>query len=71
MATEILTLDNLLQIYLDNNRKLSSNQVPEVEVKFGTKGIKKITKIDFDNVIKHFLSRGFKFVDESKYYLRI
>ena len=42
----------------------------ELEVRFGTKG-KRITKIDFDNVIQKLLSAGFEIEDPSLYMLRI
>ena len=42
----------------------------ELEVRFGTKG-KRITKIDFDNVIQKLLSCGFEMEDASLYLLRI
>ena len=32
--------------------KGNKNKIPEIEVRFGTKGIKPISKIDFDNVVK-------------------
>ena len=37
----------------------NSRTIPEIEVRFGTKGIRPITKIDFDNVIKKLKSIGF------------
>ena len=43
----------------------------ELEIKFGTRGIKPITKIKFDNVIQKLLSQNFKFKEESVYYLNI
>lgn len=42
----------------------------ELEVRFGTKG-KRITKIDFDNVIQKLLSAGFEIEDPALYMLRI
>ena len=42
----------------------------ELEVKFGTKGIKPISKINFDNVCKRFLALGFE-VSYSDHLLRI
>ena len=36
------------------------NTVPELEVRFGTKGHKLLTKLDYDNVAKHLLSLGYK-----------
>ena len=45
----------------------------ELEVKFGTKGIKPLTRNDYDNVIRKLKSSGFKVVGSStgEYYLRI
>lgn len=43
----------------------------ELEVKFGTKGIKKITKNDYDNVIIKLKSNGFKVLQDENYMLRI
>jgi hypothetical protein len=44
----------------------------EMEVKFGTRGIKRITKADYDNVIKKLSSLGFKTVNpEGTYTLKI
>ena len=65
------SLDNLLKIYLESKSALEHNQNQELEVKFGTRGIRRITKIDFDNVIKQLLANNFKFQEKSKYYLRI
>ena len=61
----------LLKTYLETKNTLNKNQNSELEVKFGTRGIKPITKITFDNVIKKLLSKNFKFKEESKYYLSI
>lgn len=45
---------------------------PEIEVRFGTKGIKRLTKIDFDNVIKKVKSLGFTSNDsKGEYALKI
>lgn len=38
--------------YFESLGKYSRNVDPEFEIKFGTKGIKPITKIDYDNVVK-------------------
>ena len=61
----------LLKRYLETKKTLDNNQNAELEVKFGTRGIKKITKITFDNVIKQLLSNKFHFEQDSKYYLSI
>ena len=42
--------------YLDDSKPLNTK---ELEVRFGTRGIKKTTKIDFDNVIEKLRSNGF------------
>jgi hypothetical protein len=66
------TLNDMLQIYLDNARLVSTTRDNslEFEVKFGTKNIKRITKIDYDNVIQYLLSSGFTSSPE-QYKLRI
>ena len=45
----------------------------ELEVKFGTKGIKNLSRNDYDNVIKKLKSSGFNLVGDSngEYYLRV
>lgn len=44
----------------------------EMEAKFGTRGIKRITKIDYDNVIKKIYSLGFRTINpEGIYTLKI
>jgi hypothetical protein len=51
------------QLYLISEKLLTMspivNSTYEMEAKFGTKGIKQITKIDYDNVIKKLKSLGF------------
>ena len=51
-------LDNILRIHLNSNTARSGNSQNELEVRFGTKG-KKISKNDFNNVIKRLKSLGF------------
>ena len=49
-----------------------NNKNLELEVKFGTKGIKPLTRNDYDNVIKKLKSFGFTTTDSvGNYYLRI
>jgi len=45
----------------------------ELEVRFGTKGIRTLTRNDYDNVIRKLKSSGFKIVGDSvgEYYLRV
>lgn len=50
-------LDRLLRNYLPNRAERGGNW-PEFECRFGTKGAK-ISKIEYDNVMKVLLSRGF------------
>jgi len=53
--------DQLMQTYVKNISDMVSTvkQNHELEVKFGTKGIKHLTKNDYDNVVKVLLSFGF------------
>jgi hypothetical protein len=62
-----LRFDNLVKTYYDNNHN------GELEVKFGTKGIKSITKNNYDNVVRKLKSSGFSSLGEEngEYYLRI
>ena len=62
-----LRFDNLVKTYYDNNHN------GELEVKFGTKGIKSITKNNYDNVVRKLKSSGFVALGEEngEYYLRI
>ena len=45
----------MTQKYLDNILK-NEDGISELEVKFGTRGVKEITKDDFDNVVKKLIS---------------
>ena len=52
-----------LNALIKEYRKMSqfdSTSSPELEVRFGTKGIKPVTRIDFDNVVKRLKASGFK-----------
>ena len=62
-----LRFNDLVKTFYDNNRK------GELEVKFGTKGIKSITKNNYDNVVRKLKSSGFNPLGEEngEYYLRI
>jgi hypothetical protein len=61
-------LKQMIKTYLEEIKK--GNVSNELEVRFGTKGFKRITKIDYDNVIKKLLSLGFKQNDSESYLLR-
>jgi len=66
-------LDNLVKLFWGNNpyvRDVKKNN--ELEVRFGTRGIKPLTKIDYDNVIRKLKSLGFTSENEKgDYMLRI
>jgi hypothetical protein len=52
--------ENMVKIFMGNNpyvKDLRKND--ELEVRFGTKGIQRLTKIDYDNVIRKLKSFGF------------
>jgi hypothetical protein len=66
--------NDLVKIYYNTNPfSYSAGVNHELEVKFGTKGIKTLTRNDYDNVIRKLKSSGFKIVGDStgEYYLRI
>ena len=45
-------LNNILKTYLDNLlRKTNVNETLELEAIFGTRGIQKITKINYDDLL--------------------
>jgi hypothetical protein len=66
-------LDNLVKLFWGNNpyvKDVKKNN--ELEVRFGTRGIKPLTKIDYDNVIRKLKSLGFTSENEKgTYMLRI
>ena len=65
-ASDLKTLNNILEFHLNNNNynaRMGQNQ-NELEVRFGTRNIKKITKISFDNVIKKLKSLGYQSSNE-------
>lgn len=53
-------LDKLIKLFYNLDPFISSDKNYELEVKFGTKGIKLFTKNDYDNVIKVLKSFGFQ-----------
>ena len=60
------------KFYNMNPYVFSKNMTYELEVKFGTKGIKPLTRNDYDNVIQKLKSLGFETSNNSgDYYLRI
>ena len=54
---------NMISQFLLNNPNSKYNQY-EMEAKFGTRGIKQITKLDYDNVVKKLKSLGFYSTNE-------
>jgi hypothetical protein len=67
--------NNLVKVFYNSNSymNISHKTFNELEVRFGTKGIKQITKSDYDNVVKKMKSVGFnvKGEENGEYYLRI
>jgi hypothetical protein len=65
--------DNIVKKFYNMNPYVFSKQTTyELEVKFGTKGIKPLTRNDYDNTIKKLKSLGFVTSNnEGNYYLRI
>ena len=47
VSDEPMSLNKLIKTYLETKNSLSQNQVAELEIKFGTRGIKPITKNKF------------------------
>lgn len=66
-----MNISDIIKVYLDNLFKVSANAELELEAKFGTRGIKQISRIDYGNVIKTLLSHGFVAQGSNKYLLRI
>ena len=61
---------NLIQTYYNASPYVKNVRMNhELEVKFGTKGIKPLTKIDYDNVIRTLKSFGFTSANEQGYYM--
>ena len=63
--------NNIIKVYLENLDVLPSDESLEFEVRFGTRNVKTITKINFDNVIQMLLNYGFEIADNDEYSLRI
>jgi hypothetical protein len=55
---------NLVKLYYQATPFSHSNKNHELEVRFGTRGIKPLTKNDYDNVIKKLKSLGFSSINE-------
>ena len=64
-------LDELLNLYLENIKgRNSSDGSLELEVRFGTKGFRKLTYIDYTNVVKILKSLQFRHLQQEDF-LRI
>lgn len=63
--TSNIELQELIKTYLDNSVRRQQYEELELEVKFGTKGIKRISRIDYENVIQRFISNGFTISSEN------
>ena len=58
------TLEEVVKIYLDDYTGMIGDAQNELEVRFGTRGIHRISRIDFDNVIRKLKSLQFTFPNE-------
>jgi len=47
MSSEQMSLETLLKIYLETKDKLREAETAELEIKFGTRNIQKITKNEY------------------------
>ena len=56
--TPKVLLDRISLAYL--NSEEVRNNYTEMEAKFGTRGIKPLTKLDYDNVVKKLLANGWR-----------
>jgi len=66
-------MENLTKTFWANNPYIKDvNKNNELEVRFGTRGIKPLTKIDYDNVIRKLKSLGFTSqLEQGNYMLRV
>ena len=62
---DTFTLSDILEIHLGGNYDIHKDASNELEVRFGTRGRQKITRIDFDNVIKKLKSLGWTCINDS------
>jgi hypothetical protein len=65
--------NNLVKLFYNTTPYVRTNTNSELEVKFGTKGIKQLTRNDYDNVIRKVKSSGFNIIGDSDgvYNLRV
>ena len=62
--------DNIINSYLENVTNIADG-TSELELRFGTRGINPISKIDFDNVIQKLKSVGFQIENVNAYSLKM
>ena len=55
-STKQDAFNSMAKKYLDNILNTSDGN-PELEIRFGTRGVRPIAKIDYDNVIQKLISR--------------
>ena len=66
-----MTLEQILNIYLLNIERGGRDGTSEMEIRFGTaRGMKPISRIEYDNVVKRLLSAGFE-LGQQNYLLRM
>jgi len=63
--------NDLINAYLENIFKFDDSKNLELEVRFGTRNIEKISKIDYINIIKVLIGHGFEIERDDIYLLRI
>ena len=63
--------NDLITSYLENIFKFDDTTNLELEVRFGTRNIEKISKIDYINIIKVLIGQGFEIERDDIYLLRI
>ena len=70
-ASKQKQMNQLIEMYMENVLALKRNDSLEMEVRFGTGGVRPITHRDHANVIDRLLSAGFKATSTGNYHLRI
>ena len=64
-------LNDIVKVYLNTIISSKTSSIPELEVRFGTaRGMRPITRIDQDNVVKRLISAGFH-ISDAQYMLRM
>ena len=63
-------IDRIIKIYLEKRTSGETGE-HELEVRFGTRGVKRTTRINYDNIIQKLLSVGFSFELRDQHSLKI